>query len=147
LDEQPIEIATRSSWITRPLPAERAALNMVGTYEPADFDRIKAGLIPDGMDDKWFMFYEAPWLYAHDSWLGFCVFGVKFEVLAEGAEIVESWVSRDTEQWGGTNTGFEARFLTFLIDALLLNKPVPFPGAASPLAQHILVGRVDETVE
>ena len=56
--------------------------------------------------------------------------------------LAESWANRNEEQWGVTDDEFDARWLKFLIDSLLLKSRVPFPGAASPLAQHILTGRV-----
>ena len=96
-------------------------------YSPAEFERIKAGLIPLEMEDKWFVFFETPWLYLHRSWTGFCVYGVRLEALPEGAEVVESWVSRNAEQYRGTDIHHEERILTFLIDALLLGKMVAFP--------------------
>jgi hypothetical protein len=137
------EVATRSSWNIHGVPKKRAPLNFSGRFSDAEYEQIKVGLIPDGMDDKWFMFFEAPWLYLHSSWTGFCIYGVRLEASAEGATIVEAWVNRDKKQWGApANANYDVLWLRFFIDALLLNKPTPFPGKASPLAQHILTGRV-----
>ena len=100
--------ATRALWKIRPCPTERAALKLAAMYSPAEFERIKAGLIPLNMEDKWFVFFETPWLYLHRSWTGFCVYGVRLEALPEGAQVVESWVSRNAEQYRGTDSHHEA---------------------------------------
>ena len=135
-------VATRSSWSVHPPPVKRAALRLGAAYDQAECARIRAGLVPEDMDDKWFMFFEEPWLYVHHSWSGFCIYGVRFEASPDGSRIVESWANRNEAEWGATSEEHDARFLQFLIDALLVHKPVPFPGAASPLTQHILIGRV-----
>lgn len=62
-DSNPTDIATRESWKTLPVPEARAELEFLRTYDLADFDRIKHGLIPQAMEDKWFIFFEEPWLY------------------------------------------------------------------------------------
>lgn len=50
--------ATRTSWKIHPCPAERAALKLVAAFSLAEFDRIKAGLIPLEMEDKWYQHSE-----------------------------------------------------------------------------------------
>src|SRR5437870_4568424 len=116
--------ATRASWKIHACPTERAALTLSAVYSPAEFARIKRGLIPVNMEDKWFVFFETPWLYLHRSWTGFCEYGVRLESAPQGVQIVESWVSRDQEQRRGTDTESDERLLTFLIDAMLLGKMV-----------------------
>lgn len=49
-------IATRQSWKVLPLPEIRADLGFAESYTTADFELIKRGLIPDEMEDKWFIF-------------------------------------------------------------------------------------------
>jgi hypothetical protein len=109
-------VATRSSWTVHRCPTKRSPLNLAGTCSEAEYEQIKAGLIPDGMDDKWFMFFEAPWLYVHHSWTGFCVYGVRFEPSSQGATIVEAWVNRNKKQYRVTNDEYDAIWLKFLID-------------------------------
>ena len=123
----PVPLATRTSWKIHPCPTERVGLKLAAAYSEAEFEQIKAGLIPLEMEDKWFMFFESPWLYMHRSWTGFCVYGVRFGPSPEGAAIVESWVSRNAEEYRGADIEHEERLLKFLIDALLLKKTVAFP--------------------
>ncbi len=140
-------LAARTSWKTLPCPVERATLSVVTTYSAAEFEQIKVGLTPAAMEDKWFIFFEEPWLYFHRSWTGSCVYGVRLEPSFEGVKVAESWVSRDTKQHRGHDVRHEERVLTFLIDALLLKKAVAFPvpssaaGTPEGIYQHSVIGR------
>jgi len=144
----PIEIASRQSWKTLASPEARADLAFAEAYSVEDFERIKRGVIPQAMEDKWFVFYEEPWLYFHRSWTGFCIYGVRFQSSASVATPVESWVSRDISQYKETRTDYDRAMLKFLIDAFLLGRRATFPvpndvsaSAPSGLYQHHLVGR------
>jgi hypothetical protein len=152
----PQPIATRASWKTHACSEQREALSLAAVYSPSEFEQIKAGLIPEEMEDKWFIFFEAPWLYLHRSWTGFCIYGVRFDISSQGAVITESWVSRKKDQYRGTDTVHEQRLLKFLIDALLLKKLVAYPMPADAgetlearvIHQHAVVGCVcPETLE
>ena len=89
-----------------------------------EFEQIKAGLIPAEMEDKWFIFFEAPWLYSHRSWTGHCIFGVRFEVTAHDATVVESWASRKPGEYTSAGVEHDEQLLTFLIEGLLLQRSV-----------------------
>jgi len=142
------EIATRGSWKILPLPTVRAKLGFAESYAADEFERVKRGLIPKKMEDKWFIFFEESWLYFHRSWTGPCIYAVRFEASATGASAVESWVSRDSAHYRETRTDYERALVKFLIDAFLLGKPATFPVPSSVpvdtlkgLYQHALVGR------
>ncbi|HEX6903929.1 MAG TPA: hypothetical protein VF789_29730 [Thermoanaerobaculia bacterium] len=142
------DIATRESWKTLPIPEARAELRFSQTYDLADFERIKRGLIPEAMEDKWFIFFEEPWLYLHRSWTGACIYGVRFQPGEGGFTAVESWVSRDPQQYKEDSIDYDRAVLGFLIDRMLLGRPVPFPvrsdlpaGTPEGVYQHHIVGR------
>ncbi|MEH1942878.1 MAG: hypothetical protein V7L01_22030 [Nostoc sp.] len=86
-------------------------------YSQEEFDRIAAGVIPEQMEDKWFIFYEAPWLYLHRSWTGFCIFKVRFEVVGESVKIAEVHVNRDPAQHLNTDHERDASLLGILLDS------------------------------
>jgi hypothetical protein len=141
-------VATRESRKILPCPEARADLDFRERYTQSEFDRIKSGLIPIEMEDKWFIFFERPWLFAHRSWTGACIYAVRFESSEIGASAVESWVNRDTKQYKETRTDYDRAILKFLIDALLLGRPVAFPvptdvpkDAPEGVFQHAIVGR------
>ena len=109
-----------------PLPEVRAPL---GFEEPAtteEIECIKRGVVPQEMEDKWFVFYEDAWLYLHRSWTGACIYGVRFQPAGAGASAVESWVSRDTKHYKETRIDYDRAMLKFLIDAFLLGSTLLF---------------------
>ncbi|MEH2049041.1 hypothetical protein [Nostoc sp.] len=112
-----MQIAKRNDWKTEPMPSTSTNITLEKVYSQEEFDRIAAGLIPEQMEDKWFIFYESPWLYLHRSWTGFCIFKVRFEVIAENVKIAEVQVNRDPEQYSNTNDERDASMLGMLLDS------------------------------
>jgi len=108
--------AKREDWNAIPLPAARQALEIDRRYSPEEFARVSEGRIPREMEDKWFVFYEEPWLYLHRSWTGFCVFQVRFEREPEGVRIAEALANRDPEQYRVTDATRDAQLLSTMID-------------------------------
>lgn len=108
--------ATRDDWKNTPLPAARASTTLGRTYTAAEFERIREGSVPQEMEDKWFAFYEEPWLYLHRSWTGFGIYQVRFEPAGDGARVAEVLVSRDPEQYTGTDGTADALLLAVLLD-------------------------------
>lgn len=142
------EIATRQSSTVLPLPEARADLGFAESYTAEEFDRIRRGVIPLEMEDKWLVFYEEPWLYFHRSWTGIGIYGVRLDPSTTGAAAVESWVNRDSDQYKQTDTDYDRAILKFLLDALVLGKHATFPistaiSTALPdgAYQHHMVGR------
>ena len=110
--------ATRDDWKIEPFPSLHTTLEIDRIYSEDEFARISLGLIPQQMEDKWFIFYESPWLYLHRSWTGFCIFKVRFELIPEGAKVAEVWVNREPNQRFGTNDLQSASMLAaILLDA------------------------------
>jgi hypothetical protein len=144
--------ASSTSWKTLPPPGQRAPLGFAAAFNDAEAELLVLGLIPKGMEDKWFIYFEGPayrqgWLLFHRSWTGACIYGVQLEGAPTGARVVDSWVSRDPTQYKGTDVEYDRKLLRFLIDAFLLRLPAVFPmpvGVESmpPGAyQHSVVGR------
>ena len=108
--------ASRGDWKTTPLPAARATLTCDRSYSADEFERLKEGHVPEEMEDKWFAFYEEPWLYLHRSWTGFGIFQVRFEPTGKGARVAEAMVSRDPEQYASTDDISDSLLLALLLD-------------------------------
>ena len=147
------EIASRDSWKNLPPPIERADLGFPASYTDIELARLKRGLVPEEMEDKWFIFFEEGWLYFHRSWTGACIYGLRLEPTPRGATVAESWVTRDPNHYKILPLDYERALLAFLIDALLLGKEVAFPipadrlQAATPgIFQHAVVGRAHPEV-
>jgi hypothetical protein len=99
-----------------PLPARRETICLDRSYSAAEFERLKVGHIPEEMEDKWFTFFEQPWLYLHRSWTGYCVYQVRFEQIGGGSRVAEVLVSRDPEQYRETDGTRDTLLLGVLLD-------------------------------
>lgn len=64
-----------------------------------EYERLSWGLIPQEMEDKWFIYLEANWLYFHRSWTGYCVFQLRLERIGDSYNVVETWVDRQQLWW------------------------------------------------
>lgn len=93
----------RTDWKTEPMAAQRRRLTCTEQYTDDEFTHLAAGLLPESMEDKWFIFYEAPWLYLHRSWTGFCIFQVRFEPAERGMRMVDVWVNDDRSHYAETD--------------------------------------------
>lgn len=104
--------ATRDNWKITPLATARSAIACDRTYSAEEMKTLKQGYVPQDMDDKWFAFFEEPWLFLHRSWTGFGIFQVRFE----GGRVAEAWVSRDPEQYTNTDDTGDSLLLALVLD-------------------------------
>ncbi|MDZ8024862.1 MAG: hypothetical protein RMX97_09290 [Nostoc sp. DedQUE11] len=117
-----MRIAQRDDWKTEPMPCPSTNITLEKVYSQQEFERITAGVIPEHMENKWFIFYEAPWLYLHRSWTGLCIFQVRFEVVGESVKIAEVQVNRDPAQYSNTDYKYDVSMLEMLLDYLVNNR-------------------------
>lgn len=93
------ELAKRSDWRNTPLPVEHRHLSVdLAPFTAEEFARLTNGHVPQGADDDWFMFWEAPWFYIHRSANGFCIFQVRVEPDGEQYRVFETLVNRNPLQ-------------------------------------------------
>jgi hypothetical protein len=136
--------ATSRSWKTEPFPANRARLKLDRSFDPAEWSALLCGVIPEEMEDKWFIYEEGGWLNFHRSWTGLCNYRVRLRKTPNGGEIAEAWVSRQEDQYSGVDDDYDARLLSWLIDVLLLKRPATWPESGKgdeALRQWSSVGR------
>jgi hypothetical protein len=139
--------AGSTSWKHLPPPSRREDLAFRAEFTHAEAERVMQGLVPERMEDKWFIYFEDGWLRFHRSWTGAFIYALRLEESSAGARVAESWVNRDPDQYRGSDTEYDRRLVRFLIDAFLLGKAVSFPLPAGAdtlpegLTQHSLVGR------
>ena len=126
-DRPGTERATIDSWKTHPVPARREDLGFSGTFTDTEAEALKRGFIPREMEDKWFVCFNDGWLLFYRSWTGFCVYGLRLDTTPEGMKITESWVSRNPEQYRGSEIEADRRLVRALIDELLLNRAADLP--------------------
>jgi len=70
------EIATKDTWINLPIDNPKQ-LEIYLEFTESQFNKIKNGLIPEEMEDKWFIYYEQGFLHFHRSWTGHGLFKAK----------------------------------------------------------------------
>lgn len=121
--------ALPTDWNTTPMPEGFVVLPFDKPLSDAEFSRAARGLIPQQMEDKWFIYLhpETGWLHFHRSWTGICVYRVRVERDGRGYRCTEAHANRYPEEYRRTNDAYDARLIHFLIDALLLGYAVPFP--------------------
>lgn len=90
--------ATRDSWQISPFPAARARVRFVNRYTAAEYERLKQGLIPASMDDRWFAYLEDDWLALHRSWTGYCFYRVRFAPDGNGVRADDAADTDDIER-------------------------------------------------
>jgi hypothetical protein len=140
--------ATRQSWPNvQPLPEQRAPLSLQREFTDEEYELIRRGLIPEAMEDKWFIFLEGDVLYFHRSWTGFCIYQLNLGKEGAGYAVAAALANRDASQYSGGGDGYDVKLLTFLIDNLLLGKVSTFPvpagvpaGMATGLYHHHVAG-------
>jgi hypothetical protein len=111
--------ATSSSWQHLPLPDEREPLGFDALFTDADAEHLMLGLIPQEMEDKWFVYFENGWLRFHRSWTGYCIYALRLDGCPVGVRVVESWANRNPQQHTGTDMAEDRARLRSLIDRLL----------------------------
>ncbi len=137
---------SRSDWQTVPMPATRAVLPLDRQFEGSDMAAIRRGLIPEEMEDKWFIYWSRNRLYFHRSWTGICIYVVRFKCDDAGGTAVEALANRDPAQYLETDDERDKAMILFLIDVVLLHRPGEFPstepsGTKRAVMQWSQVGR------
>lgn len=82
---------------------------------------VMRGFIPQEMEDKWFIYHDAPWVHFHRSWGGICVYKVKLERLNSGSFVLgEAVVNGDAKQHVAANPDKERKLINGLVNQFLL---------------------------
>ena len=122
-----METAKPDSWQREPMPDSVSELDYEATFSKAEFELIARGLIPESMDDKWFVYMEGDRLNVHRSWTGHCIYEVDFEMAGDAHAVLRARVNRDPDQYQATDDTYDAMLLVFVIRRLMLGEDVPCP--------------------
>lgn len=104
------------------MPPATAVLDYAERFSEECFGRISLGLIPEEMEDRWFVYREGMTLYLHRSWTGTCIYEVEFEAIQGGVRVRRAVVNRDPTQYGGTDDAHDLALLRSLIHDQLLDR-------------------------
>jgi len=141
----PLITATSDSWQCKPFVAG-LPIPYTADFDAAQTARLAQGLIPREMEDKWFMYFEAPYLYLHRSWTGHPGYRVQLESTSTGSRVLEALLAVEPGDTSTDGLDYEAQLLDFLISNLLLDAGKPFPlpegvhQAMPGLLQHHIAG-------
>ncbi len=122
---------SKSDWNTEPFPAQHTVLSIDRTYSDAEMSQIRRGLLPEQMEDKWFIYFEGDTLHMHRSWTGYEIYAVRFKPHAGQWRIAEARVNRDPGQYKETDDRRDEELVVFLIDLLLLSQIHTMPSKAT----------------
>jgi len=139
--------ASSTSWKRKPFN-EGVPLRFQAAFDNGQFARLRVGLVPREMEDKWFIYYEEPHLFLHRSWTGEPVYRLTLSSGQEGAEVTEALWSKDLADASTPthNAEYQVRLLDFLLSTLLLGQPKAFPMPTDlkeprkGVFQHIVAG-------
>jgi len=112
-------IATKTSWENFPIDnPKEIAINLFFTYK--QFSKLTKGLIPQVMEDKWFIYFEHDELYFHRSWTGIGIYRAKLTKEGNGYSIKEFWAERNPEKYKNEDDNYDIENFSFLIARGLL---------------------------
>ena len=117
------EIATKDTWINLPIDNPKQ-LEIYLEFTESQFNKIKNGLIPEEMEDKWFIYYEEGFLHFHRSWTGYGLFKAKITKEPTGYIIRDFWVERNIEKYSNLDDDADRTTLKLLISNGLLHEPL-----------------------
>lgn len=110
--------ARPGDWQTQPLPGCVAALPFTRSFSADEFGRLRQGLVPEVMEDRWFVVWHDDALWLHRSWTGLCIYRVRFAAEGERFAGAEVLVNREPGQYTGTDA-HDLRSLDALLDTVL----------------------------
>jgi hypothetical protein len=119
--------AKPTDWKTKALPSQRATILLNRAFSQEEIVQIRRGLVPEQMEDKWFIYWKDDALYFHRSWTGFCVYIVQFAAEGDGWKMVTACVNRNPEQYQETSDEQDRKMISYLVDVLLLHRDAAFP--------------------
>lgn len=109
-----------ADWKREEMSARKRKLALDLEYTPAQFARIRLGLLPEQMEDKWFLYFEGDTLHMHRSWTGYENYRVRFvPTIDGGARATQLLVNDDRGQYVGHDDETEANRVEFLLNVLL----------------------------
>ena len=113
------KIATKETWKNIPIDNPKR-IDIDLQFTEKQFLKLTMGLIPQQMEDKWFIYYENEWLYFHRSWTGNGMYKAKLIKITDGYFIKEFWAERNQEMYKNEDDNSDIETFSFLIARGLL---------------------------
>ena len=119
--------ARPTDWRAEALPSSRTTIGLDHTFSPQEMERIRRGVVPEEMEDKWFIYWQDDALFFHRSWTGFCIYVVRFAAEGGSYRMAEAHVNRDPSQYAETSDERDEKMIVYLVESLLLRRAAVFP--------------------
>ena len=119
-------IATKDSWKNIPIKTPKKvnifkiAPDLKLSFSKEQYLKIKNGLIPNEMEDKWFIYFENDWLFFHRSWTGFGIYRAEIVTEMDNSEgreyaIKDFYVERNKKYYNYESDEYDLDVLLQLI--------------------------------
>jgi hypothetical protein len=135
--------ATPDSWKREPF-GTGTPIPYHAEFSLEEYEKLRMGLRPRAMEDKWYVYFQEPHLFFHRSWTGQPVYRITLADSKSSVVVTEALCSFAPPDL--SDPQYQATLLDFLISNLLLGKSKPFPipkGYSEPvngLLQHHIAG-------
>jgi len=93
--ERPQQPARKEDWYTEPIAGKKKFINIHLDFTEKEFQWIRWGMIPQDMNDKWFVFWDGEYLHFHRSWTGHCIYQMKIQQDGKKYFTKGFWVTQD----------------------------------------------------
>lgn len=133
-----MKTAKPADWKREALPSKRTTIRLDRTFLPQEMKCIRGGLVPEQMEDKWFIYWKDDTLFFHRSWTGFCIYVVHFAAAGDSYRMLEADVNRDPEQYSEASDERDVELISYLVDVLLLHQEPVFPSDESSSEKQAL---------
>jgi|GEM_PF-1969872 len=119
-----MRVATPADWKTTPMPDERRTVAVERVLQPHEVARLRRGLIPGAMEDKWFVYWtdvdnRSARVTFHRSWTGLCVFIVDVALDLHGGGRVTGAMANNAADQSRVNDAADRSLINQLIDGVL----------------------------
>jgi hypothetical protein len=119
-----------------PTPERLLEIPIDFACDEAAYQELRNGLLPEDMEDKWFVYWDDPWICFHRSWTGLFVYKIRFEKNGHERRAVEAFVNADPSEFQASDPAHEAKLLRWIIEAVVLERDVPYPLPPDGDARH-----------
>ena len=111
----------RDHWLPKmkPLGPSRIVLAFQRTFTPSEAERLRTGLWPQAMEDKWVICLCDSSLDFWRSWTGICIFSLAAETSESGVKVGPLLVNADTTQYRRKNDVEDFHLVESLINKVL----------------------------
>ena len=119
-DEAPQRL-WRNHWLPKlqPRTAPGVEVDFRRTFSPDEAGRLRRGMWPQHMEDKWVIFLGESSLDMWRSWTGHCIFSLPATFSPKGVLVGPLWVNNDATQYRRQNDAEDVRIVDLLINKAL----------------------------